>query len=94
MMIGMDKISQSIGLNQMDVLMLIHDGRLEGVTKNEDFVWVASWFKMLLWRFKNRALIDEINDGNAPNLQRAAFRARIRRLAQRRKGQHKWGCTQ
>jgi hypothetical protein len=93
MMIGMDKISQSIGLNQMDVLMLIHDGRLEGVTKNEDLVWVASWFKMLLWRFKNRALIDEINDGNAPNLQRVAFRAR-RRLAQRRKGQHKWGCTQ
>jgi hypothetical protein len=84
----MDKIAESLGLNQADVLMLIRDGRLEGVTKNQDHIWIANWYQMLKWRFKNRALINHLNDGNAPNLQRKALLARIKRLAQKPRGRH------
>jgi len=92
-MIGMDKIANYIGLNQSDVLMLIRDGRLENVTKNQEYVWVASYFQLFLWKLINRELIRAINDSNAPNLQRKAFMARLKRLSLRNKGRHKWDYT-
>ncbi len=92
-MIGMDKISNYIGLNQSDVLMLIRDGRLENVTKNQEYVWVASYFKLLLWKLRNGELIRTINDGHAPNLQRKALKEQLKRLSLRNKGRHKWDYT-
>jgi hypothetical protein len=92
-MIGMDKISNYIGLNQSDVLMLIRDGRLENVTKNHEYVWVASYFKLLLWKLRNRELIRAINDSNAPNLQRKALKEQLKRLSLRNKGRHNWNHT-